>query len=105
MKAAGLGIGLSAVNPKVLLLCLSAGLTIGMAGGTATEELVAYLLFLLIGSLEVLLPLGLFLVAGQRASVPLERGRQLLEDYGTTVVVVVVIVIGAVLVLNGIRGL
>ena len=55
-RAAGLGIALSALNPKVLLLCLSAGLTIGTAGGSTGQELLAYALFLLIGSVEVLLP-------------------------------------------------
>lgn len=104
-KAAGLGVGLSALNPKVVLLALSAGLTIGMSGAAAAEQIIAFALFMLIGSIEVLLPLGLFLVAGRRAEAPLRRGRQLLTDYGTTVVVVVVAVIGAVLVLNGIRDL
>ena len=104
-RAAGLGIGLSAINPKVVLLCLSAGLTIGMAGSSAREELVAFLLFLLIGSVEVLLPLGAFLVAGDRATAPLERVRAWLQDHGTSVVVVVVSIIGAVLLINGVRGL
>lgn len=104
-RAASLGLALSALNPKVILLCLSAGLTIGMEGASAGQELVAFLLFLLIGSVEVLLPLGAFLVAGDRATAPLERGRVWLQDHGTSVVVVVVVVIGAVLVVNGVRGL
>lgn len=104
-RAAVLGLGLSAVNPKVALLCLSAGLTIGMEGASAGQELVAFLLFLAIGSVEVLLPLGAFLMAGDRATVPLQRVRTWLEDHGTNVVVVVVIVIGAALVVNGVQGL
>lgn len=104
-RAAVLGIGLATVNPKVLLLCVSAGLTIGTAGGTASQQLVALLLFLLIGSIEVLLPLGAFLVAGERATAPLLRGKTWLQDHGTSVVVVVVIVIGAVLIVSGARAL
>lgn len=104
-RAAELGVGLSALNPKVVLLCLSAGLTIGMEGAAAGQELTAFLLFLLIGSIEVLLPLGAFLLAGDRATVPLQRVRAWLEDHGTSVVVVVVSVIGAVLVINGIQAL
>lgn len=104
-RAAVLGIGLSALNPKVVLLCLSAGLTIGMAGTTAGQEMVAFLLFLLIGSVEVLLPLGAFLVAGDRATAPLQRVKAWLQDNGTKVVVVVVAVIGLVLVINGARAL
>ena len=104
-RAAGLGIGLSVLNPKVFLLCLTAGLTIGMEGAAAGEELVAYLLFVLIGSVEVLLPLGAYLVAGDRAEAPLQRGKVWLEEHGTDVVVVVVVVIGAVLVFNGVRAL
>ncbi|HQZ86607.1 MAG TPA: GAP family protein [Actinomycetota bacterium] len=104
-RAAVLGLGLSAVNPKVALLCLSAGLTIGMEGASAGQELVAFLSFLAIGSIEVLLPLGAFLLAGDRATVPLQRVRTWLEDHGTSVVVLVVIVIGALLVVNGVRAL
>lgn len=104
-RAAVLGLGLSAVNPKVVLLCLSAGLTIGTAGGTAGQEVVAFAIFLLIGSIEVLLPLGAFLVAGERATAPLLRGKTWLEDHGNSVVVVVVIVIGVVLVVNGVKAL
>jgi threonine/homoserine/homoserine lactone efflux protein len=104
-RAAGLGIGLSVLNPKVFLLCLTAGLTIGIQGAGAGQELVAFLLFLLIGSVEVLLPLGAFLLAGDRVAAPLERGRVWLEDHGTSVVIVVVGVIGTVLVFNGVRAL
>jgi threonine/homoserine/homoserine lactone efflux protein len=104
-RAAALGLGLSALNPKVVLLCLSAGLTIGTAGGGAGAELIAFLLFLLIGSIEVLLPLAAFLLAGERAKQPLERGKVWLQDNGTTVVVVVVSVIGLVLILNGVKAL
>ncbi|MDQ1248903.1 MAG: hypothetical protein QG597_3277 [Actinomycetota bacterium] len=104
-RAAGLGIALSALNPKVVLLCLSAGLTIGTAGTTAGQELLAFALFLLIGSVEVLVPLGAFLIAGDRATAPLQRGKTWLQDHGTTVVVVVVTIIGAVLLVNGVQGL
>lgn len=104
-RATGLGLALSVLNPKVFLLCLSAGLTIGMASTSGSEEIVALVLFLLIGSVEVLVPLAAYLIAGERAAGPLQRGRTWLEENGTTVVVVVVVVIGAVLVLNGVRGL
>lgn len=100
-----LGVGLSVVNPKVFLLSLTAGLTIGMADAGVSAEVVALLLFLLIGSIEVLLPLGSYLIAGERSQVPLQRGKVLLEDHGTTVVVVVVSVIGAVMIFNGVRAL
>lgn len=104
-KAAGLGAALSAGNPKVILLALTAGLTIGTAEATAAQELVAFLLFMLIGSIEILIPLGAFLIAGDRAAEPLRRGGDWLERNGTPVLVVVVIVIGATLLFNGLRAL
>lgn len=104
-RAAALGAGLSAANPKVVLLAATAGLTIGTEGGTPGQKLVAFLLFLLIGSIEVLVPLGAYLLAGDRAVAPLERARGWLQDNNTPVVAAVVGIIGAILVLNGIRGL
>lgn len=104
-KAAALGALLSAGNPKVILLALTAGLTIGTAQATPVEELVAFLLFMLIGSVEILIPLGAFLIAGERAAAPLERGGRWLEENGTPVMVVVVMVIGALLLFNGLRAL
>lgn len=48
VKAAGLGALLSGVNPKNLLLCLSAGVVIGSAGLSAGGDLVAIAVFTLL---------------------------------------------------------
>ena len=104
-KAFGLGFALSALNPKVVLLAITAGLTIGGQGASASAQVVAFILFMLIGSVEVLLPLLAYLLAGERAFAALERARGWLERNNVPAIVTVVSVIGAVLVINGVRGL
>jgi threonine/homoserine/homoserine lactone efflux protein len=104
-RAFVLGLGLSAANPKVLLLALTAGLTMGGQGASTTEQAVAFGLFMVIGSIEVLLPLLAYIVAGRRAFGVLESARGWLERNNVPAIVTVVSVIGAVLLLNGVRGL
>ena len=59
----------------------------------------------LIGSVEVLLPLLAYLLAGERAFAALECALGWLERNNVPAIVTVVSVIGAVLVINGVRGL
>lgn len=104
-KALGLGFGLSALNPKVVLLAITAGLTIGGQGASASAQAVAFALFMAVGSVEILVPLVAHLIAGEGSFAQLERARAWLERNNVTAIVTVVSVIGAVLLVNGVLGL
>lgn len=100
-----LGLLLSAANPKIVLLAAAAGLAIGAAELGGTESAVAIVVFTVIASSTVVLPLVLYAVFGERILRPLARVRDWLQENNATVMSIVVAVIGAVLVLKGIRGL
>jgi hypothetical protein len=92
-------------RPKSCTTSFLLGLTMGGQGASTTEQAVAFGLFMLIGSIEVLLPLLAYIVAGRRAFGVLESARGWLERNNVPAIVTVVSVIGAVLLLNGVRGL
>lgn len=100
-----LGLLISAANPKVLLLALAGGLSIGDAvtGGSATA--VAVVAFSLLAAAAVLAPLTLFTVVGTRILVPLGRAKDWLVAHNATVMAAVLVVIGLLLLVKGIRGL
>lgn len=58
-RAAGLGLALSALNPKNLLLIVAAGTAIAQTGTSAGGEAAALAVFVLIGTLGIGIPVGL----------------------------------------------
>lgn len=65
--AAGLGVALSAANPKNLLLAISAAAAIVDTGISGAQQAIAYVIFAVIAGLSVGIPVGLYLVLGQRS--------------------------------------
>ena len=53
VKAAGLGVAVSAANPKNLILTAAAGATIAQAGLDAGQETIAIAVFVVLGSVTV----------------------------------------------------
>jgi len=106
VKAGGLGVALAALNPKNLALTLAAGTSLaqatGVSGGEATVGLVV---FVLIASLGIIVPVVLFFVGGERAAGILDGWRTWLSIHNTAVTATVLLVIGAVLFSQGLRGL
>ncbi|MEU6135138.1 GAP family protein [Nocardioides sp. NPDC047086] len=71
-KAFGTGVLLGSVNPKNLLLVVSAGSTIATATSVNGERVVAMAVFTVVASLGVLVPYGIYLATGERAAQLLE---------------------------------
>ncbi len=95
---------LSAANPKVLLLTAAAGLSIGAADLSATETAITAVVFTLVASITVALPIVLYLIIGERILRPLGKARTWLQDNNAAVMAVVILVIGALLVVKGWQG-
>ncbi|HWI01219.1 MAG TPA: GAP family protein [Propionibacteriaceae bacterium] len=103
-KALVLGLLLSAVVPKNLLLALSAGVIVGEAALSVGQAAVVILVFTVIATSTVAVPVVAYLVAPARMSGPLERLREWLVDNNVTIMVVVLFVIGVVMIGNGIAS-
>jgi threonine/homoserine/homoserine lactone efflux protein len=99
-----LGVLLSAINPKNLLLLIAGGMTIDQAAATTTQKVVPIVVFTLIAATTVALPVLLNLLMGQRAKVVLDSMNTWLRANNATVMATLILVIGFVLVGKGISG-
>ena len=105
VKATGLGVLLSAVNPKNLLLCVSAGVAIGTGGVSTGGKIVAVVVFTLLAASTVLIPVIGYALAADRLRGALDELKSWLQAHNHAVMAVVLLVMGAVVAGKGIAGL
>jgi threonine/homoserine/homoserine lactone efflux protein len=105
VKAFGLGAALAAVNPKNLVMCLSAGVTIADGALDAGEQALVIALFTALAACTVLVPVVAYLVAKTRMRAPLDELRGWLQVNNATVMSVLLMVIGVTLVGKGLGAL
>jgi threonine/homoserine/homoserine lactone efflux protein len=101
-KALGLGFLLSAVNPKNLLMAISAGLIIGGAGLADGQTVVVIVIFVLLAASTVLIPVVAYLIASERLAGPLDSLRAWLVNNNATIMAVLLLVIGVAVIGKGI---
>jgi threonine/homoserine/homoserine lactone efflux protein len=105
VKAGGLGVLLSAVNPKNLIMCVSAGTTIGAAHLSGAQDAVAVAVFTVIAACTVAIPVVGYLSARTKMEAPLNSLRTWLTQNNATVMATLLLVIGVVLIGKGIGAL
>jgi hypothetical protein len=103
-KALGIGALLSAVNPKNLTLCLSAGVVVGAGGLSPGQTVIAIAVFVVLGSVTVAGPVVAYLVAPARMRGPLEELRAWLTAHNAAVMTVLLVVIGVTILGKGVAG-
>jgi hypothetical protein len=94
-KAAGLGFLAAAANPKNLPLAISAGVTISQAGATGGSGMGAVIVFAVVASVSVLVPVVAVLVMGARSQPILESLKGFLLANNATIMTVLFTVLGA----------
>jgi threonine/homoserine/homoserine lactone efflux protein len=104
VKSGALGIALSALNPKNLLMIVGGGLAIANAPASTGGKVVAAAIFVVLAISTVVLPVVLFRILGARAQTTLESLNVWLQSNNAVVMAVLVLVIGVVLVGKGIAG-
>ncbi len=105
VKSAGLGLALSAANPKNLLITVGAAAAIAQAGVSPGGQAFALGLFVLLGTLGPGIPLGIYLGLGARSQRVLERLRGWMAAHNTAIMCVLLVVIGLKLLGDGISAL
>lgn len=96
---------LAVVNPKVLFICIAAGLAIGTAGIGEAHAWLAVAYFVVIAGSTVLLPILAYVVSGERLAAPLTRLKEWMEQQHATLVAAILIVIGLMVLYKGIHAL
>jgi threonine/homoserine/homoserine lactone efflux protein len=104
-KAFGLGLLLSGLNPKNLLLTVAAAAAIAETGIDAGQEVVVLAIYILLGSVGVGAPVVLYFVLGERSHKLLDGLRSWMAANNAVIMAVVVLVIAAKLIGDGIAGL
>lgn len=105
LRAGVAGLALTVVNPKVLFICVAAGLAIGTAGVDSAQEWLGVVWFAAVAGSTVALPILGYAVSGGRLDGPLTRLKEWMEAQHATVVAAILVVIGFLLLYKGIHGL
>jgi threonine/homoserine/homoserine lactone efflux protein len=104
-KSVAIGFGLSAVNPKNLLLTVAAAAAIAGLGLSAGDAAISLAVFVILGSLGLGVPIAIFFFMGGRAVAVLEEMRSWMGANNGAIMAVLFLVIGAKLIGDGIASL
>ncbi|MBD5785645.1 GAP family protein [Cellulosimicrobium terreum] len=106
VKAVGLAVLLGAINPKNLLLVVSGGATIAAAAaGDTSAQVVAAIVFALVASVGVAIPVVIYVSMGSRAATLLDALKSWLIHNNAVVMAVLLLVIGTKMLGDGIATL
>lgn len=102
-RSTAIGFVLAALNPKNLTLTLAAAATIAAAGLSSTESYVVLAVFVVIGTIGLAIPIGIYFVGGDRAAGTLDELHHWLAIHNAAIMSVLFVVIGAKLLGNGLE--
>lgn len=101
----GLAALLGGVNPKNLLLAVSAGASIAQTGISGADQAIAYAVFALIGTIGVGTPVVIYFALGERSAKMLTALRDWMGQHNAVIMSVLCLVIGAKLIGDAIGAL
>ena len=104
-KALGLAVVLSAVNPKNLALAIAAAAGLGQLGISTGDAVVALVVFVVLASLSIAVPVVYDLVGGAGAKATLDDMKSWLSANNDAVMAVLLLVFGVVLISKGLAPL
>jgi threonine/homoserine/homoserine lactone efflux protein len=96
---------LAVANPKVLFICVAAGLAIGTEGLGALRTWLALVWFVLVAGSSVGLPILAYVVSGDRLDATLARVKDWMEKQHAALVAAILIVIGLLVLYKGIHAM
>jgi threonine/homoserine/homoserine lactone efflux protein len=103
-KAATTGFVLSAVNPKNLILTLAAAMTIAATNLPGSDQVIAFIVYALIATTGVAVPVLVFFILGDRSRPVLENLKTWFVQHNAAIMAVIFLVIGAKILGQGIAG-
>jgi threonine/homoserine/homoserine lactone efflux protein len=97
-KALGAGALLSALNPKNLALTAAAAAAIAQTGIPGGQEAIALLVFVLLGSLTIIVPVVIYFAMGTEAKEILDGIKTFMVAHNAAIMTVLLLVLGAKLI-------
>lgn len=104
-RAGAIGVGLSAVNPKNLILTIGAAATVAQGGLAIGDAVIGLTVFVVVASLTIAAPVVMYVTGGERAAGVLDEWKAWLSQNNAVVMIVLLVVFGVVLFSQGLRGL
>ena len=105
LRAAGMGVLLSAANPKNLMLIIAAAAAIAETGAAAGAQAAGLAVFVALALLGVAVPLAILLLMGDRAEQLLTGVRDWMARESGTIMTVILLLLAGKLVGDGVTGL
>jgi Sap, sulfolipid-1-addressing protein len=105
VAAVGLAAVMSGANPKNLLLAVAGAAAIAGTGISGGEQAIAYLVFVLIATLGVGIPVGIYFAMGTRSETLLAGLKDWMSAHNAVIMSVLCLVIAAKLIGDAITGL
>jgi hypothetical protein len=104
-KAFGLAVVLAVVNPKNLLLTLGSATGLAQLGLSTADAIVATVVFVVIASLSIAVPVAYAVFGGAKAKATLESAKTWLTAHNAAVMAVLFLVFGVDLIAKGLPTL
>jgi threonine/homoserine/homoserine lactone efflux protein len=104
VKAAGAGVVFSALNPKNLLLAVSGAAAIAGVGASTADEIVAYVVFVLVATIGVGAPVVIYFGLEDRAPSLLDRLKNWMAQHNAVIMALLLLLIGVKLIGDAISG-
>ena len=104
-RSTAMGVALSAINPKNLLLSVGAAAAIAQTGASAPSQAVALAVFIVIATLGVGAPVAIYFVMGDRGDDILRGLHDWMARENATIIAVICLIIGAKLIGDAITAL
>jgi Sap, sulfolipid-1-addressing protein len=105
VAAVGLAAVMSGANPKNLLLAVAGAAAIAGTGVSGGEQAIAYLIFALIATLGVGIPVGIYFAMGTRSETLLGGLKDWMSAHNAVIMSVLCLIIAAKLIGDAITGL
>jgi threonine/homoserine/homoserine lactone efflux protein len=104
-RAVAMGVALSAINPKNLVLTIGAATAIAQSGISTGDQAIALAVFILVGTLGPGIPVAIYFLMGERAERMLDDLKEWMGHHNAAIMTVLLLVIGVKLLGDGISAL
>jgi threonine/homoserine/homoserine lactone efflux protein len=104
-RSVAMGVALSAINPKNLILVVGGAAAIAQTGASTSSQAVAIAVFIVIATLGVAAPIVIYFATGDRATKILADLHDWLARENATIMAVICLIIGAKLIGDAISAL
>jgi Sap, sulfolipid-1-addressing protein len=105
VTAIGLGAGLSGLNPKNLVLAVGGAGAIAQTRISGWQQAIAYVVFALVATLGVGIPVMIYFSMGARSEKMLGGMKDWMSTHNDVIMIVLCVIIAAKLIGDGITGL